>query len=163
MSRIGRYIAIAVLALGVAGVAMGAAFIVEGQSKANLIKNSMREEQVSLQSLGVEGATPGDLIDSAAEAQKAADTIRGHRQKIALTYDALMKASATGKFDVTNPTDLAYAQAMNIENYLYLGAASLGLATVVTVSGIFMVATGIALGGTGIVLFQLAKAKAATA
>ena len=162
MSRIGRYIAIAVLALGVAGVAMGAAFIVEGQSKANLIKNSMREEQVSLQSLGVEGATPGDLIDSAAEAQKAADTIMGHRQKIAPT-DALMKASATGKFDVTNPTDLAYAQAMNLENYLYLGVASLGLATVVTVSGIFMVATGIALGGTGIVLFQLAKAKAATA
>jgi hypothetical protein len=31
------------------------------------------------------------------------------------------------------------------------------------VSGIFMVVTGVALGGTGIVLFQLAKAKAATA
>jgi hypothetical protein len=160
MSRIGRYIAIAVLALGVAGVAMGTAFIVEGQSKANFIKESMRAEQVSLQSLGVEGATAGDLIDSAAEAQKAADTIREHRLT---TYGTYKDVTGGGRYDPTNLDQLKYTQALNLENYLYLGVASLGLTTVTIVSGIFMVVTGIALGGTGLVLFLLAKSKAATA
>jgi hypothetical protein len=157
MSRIGRYIAIAVLALGVAGVAMGTAFIVEGQSKANFIKDAMRQEQVTL---GVEGATAGNLIDSAAEAQKAADTVREHRLT---TYGTYKEVTGGGGYDPTNINQLKYTQALNLENYLYLGVASLGLTTVTIVSGIFMVVTGIALGGTGIVLFQLAKAKAATA
>ena len=157
MSRSFRYIAVAILILGVVGVAMGIAFVVEGQSKANFITNSMREEQVTLGDIGIQGAKAGELIDSAATAQEAADTIKEHRHTIAPTYDALIKASATGKFDPTNPTDLAYAQAMNLENYLYLGVASLGLATVVTISGIFMIVTGIAVGGTGLVLFRLAR------
>lgn len=157
MSRSVRYIAVAILILGVVGVAIGIAFVVEGQLKANYITNSMREEQVTLGDLGIQGAQAGELIDSAATAQLAADKIKEDRQSIYPTYDALIKASATGRFDATNPTDLAYAQAMNLENYLYLGVASLGLATVVTVSGIFMVVTGIAVGGTGLVLFQLAR------
>ena len=157
MSRIGRYIAIAVLALGVAGVAMGTAFIIEGQSKANLIKNSMRQEQVTL---GVEGATAGNLVDSAAEAQKAADTVREHRLT---TYGTYKEVTGGAGYDPTNINQLKYTQALNLEHSLYLGVASLGLTTVTIVSGIFMVVTGIALGGTGIVLFQLAKAKAATA
>ena len=154
MSRIGRYVAIAVLALGVAGVAMGTAFIVEGQSKATFIKNAMREEQVTL---GVEGAAQGDLVDSAAEAQKAADTIRGHRLE---QYGTYKEVTGGASYDPTNINQLRYTQALNLENSLYLGVASLGLTTVTIVSGIFMVVTGIALGGTGIVLFQLAKAKA---
>jgi len=157
MSRSIRYIGVAILILGVVGVAMGIAFVVEGQLKANYITNSMRQEQVTLGDIGIQGANAGQLIDSAATAQLAANTIKEHRQKIAPTYDALIKASATGKFDVTNPTDLAYAQAINLENYLYLGVASLGLATVVTVSGISMIVTGIAIGATGLVLFRLAK------
>jgi hypothetical protein len=157
MSRSFRYIAVAILILGVVGVAMGIGFVVEGQLKANFIVNSMREEQVTLGDIGIQGAQASELIDSAATAQLAADTIKGHRQSIYPTYDALVKASATGKFDPTNTKDLAYAQAMNLENYLYLGVASLGLATVVTVSGIFMIVTGIAVGGTGLVLFRLAR------
>lgn len=39
MSRSVRYVGIAVLALGLIGAAMGIAFIVEGQAKANFIKS----------------------------------------------------------------------------------------------------------------------------
>ena len=155
MSRSFRYIAVAILILGVVGVAMGIAFVVEGQSKANFITNSMREEQGTLGDIGIQGAQAGELIDSAATAQEAADTIKEHRQSICNLR--CLKRTATGRFDDPNQLDLAYAQAINLENYLYLGVASLGLATVVTVSGIFMILTGIAVGGTGLVLFRLAR------
>lgn len=124
MSRLARFIGIAVIGLGIAALVMGVAFVVEGQSKANFIKKSMQEEQVSLAALGVEGVDSTDLIDSAAEAQKAADVVREHRHSIAATYADLMASSPTGRFDPTNPKHLSHAQALNLENCLYLGVAS---------------------------------------
>jgi hypothetical protein len=56
MSRLLRFIGVAVIGLGLAALVMGIVFVVEGQSKANYIKQSMREEQVSMASLGIEGA-----------------------------------------------------------------------------------------------------------
>jgi hypothetical protein len=38
MSRLARFIGVAVIGLGVAAMVMGVAFVVEGQSKANYIK-----------------------------------------------------------------------------------------------------------------------------
>jgi len=154
MSRSVRYTAVAILVLGVVGVAIGIAFVVEGQSKANFITNSMREEQVTLGDIGIQGAQAGELIDSAATAQLAADTIKEHRHA---TYGTYKDVTGGGYYDPTNLDQLKYTQAINLENYLYLGVASLGLATVVTVSGIFMIITGIAIGGTGLVLFRLAR------
>jgi hypothetical protein len=48
MSRLGRLISIAVIGLGIAALVMGVAFVVEGQSKANYIKEQMRAEQVTM-------------------------------------------------------------------------------------------------------------------
>jgi hypothetical protein len=163
MSRLGRFISIAIVGLGIAALVVGVAFIVEGQSKANFIKKSMREEQVSLAVLGVEGADPSNLIDSATEAQKAADVVREHRHSIAATYEDLMASSATGRYDPTNPKHLSYAQALNLENYLYLGVASLGLTTVTIVSGIFMMVAGLGLALTGFALGRLTRKVPATA
>ncbi len=59
MSRLGRLISIAVIGLGIAALVMGVAFVVEGQSKANYIKEPMRAEQVTMASLGIEGADGG--------------------------------------------------------------------------------------------------------
>src|SRR5512136_129004 len=123
MSRLTRFIGIAVIGLGIAALVIGIAFVVEGQSKANYIKNEMRAEQVSLASLGVQGADPNDFIDSAAEAQKAADIVKEHRHSIAATYADLMAMSPTGRYDPNVPQHLSYNQAMNLENYLYMGVA----------------------------------------
>ena len=163
MSRMGRFIGIAVIGLGIAAIVMGVAFVVEGVSKANYIKAEMRAEQVSLASLGVEVADPNDFIDSAAEAQKAADIVKEHRLSIAPTYADLMALSPTGRYNPDIPQHLSYNQAMNLENYLYLGVASLGLTTVTIVSGIFMMVTGLGLSLIGFAVQRLAKKLPATA
>jgi hypothetical protein len=153
MKRITHYLAISVLILGVVSVAIGIAFVVQGQVKANFIKEAMQVEQITV-GLGHEQQAEGGLVDSADEAQKAGDTVREHRRGIASTYDELL---GEGRFDPTNPEHLTYAQALNLENYLYLAVTGFGLATVATVSGIVMIVTGIALGITGVTLRQLAK------
>jgi hypothetical protein len=162
MSRLGRFISIAVIGLGIAAMVMGVAFVVEGQSKANYIKKEMRAEQVTLARLGVEGADPDNVIDSAAEAQKAADIVKEHRHSIAPTYADLMALSPTGRYNPDIPQHLTYNQAMNLENYLYMGVASLGLTTVTIVSGICMIVLGLGLALTGFVTGRLAGKVAAT-
>jgi hypothetical protein len=163
MSLLGRFIGIAVIGLGIAAMAMGVAFVVEGQSKANYIKEQMRAEQVTLTALGIEGATEGNIIDSAAEAEKVANVVKEHRLSIAPTYADLMAMSPTGRYDSSIKAHLSYNQAMNLENYLYLGVASLGLTTVTIVSGIFMMVTGLGLSLIGFAVQRLAKKLPATA
>jgi len=150
MLRKSRYLAMVVLILGVVSMAMGIAFIVQGQAKANFMKEAMRQEQITL-GLDESAVARGEIVDSSGEAQVAGDTVREHRHGIAATYSEL------GRFDPTNTTHVTYMQALNLENYLYLAVASFGLTTVAIASGAFMIVTGIALGGTGVVLFQLAK------
>jgi hypothetical protein len=163
MSRLARFIGIAVIGLGIAALVMGVAFVVEGQSKANYIKKSMRQEQVTMAALGIEGADPDNLIDTAAEAEKVANLVKEHRLSIAPTYADLMSMSPTGRYDPSIKAHLSYAQAMNLENYLYLGVASLGLTTVTIVSGVFMMVTGLGLSLTGFALGRLARKVPATA
>ena len=112
----------------------------------------MRVEQVSLP-LHPEETEPS-LIDTAEEAQAAGDVIREHRRSIALTYQELL---GEGRYDPTNPQHLSYAQALNMENYLYLAVVGFGLIQSVIASGAFMLITGIALGGTGLALYQLSR------
>ncbi len=157
MGRLGRFIGLAVMGLAVAAMVIGVVFVVEGQSKANYIKEQMRAEQVTTAVLGIPGADPDNLIDSAAEAQAVADKIKEHRHSIAPTYADLMALSPTGKYDPSIPAHLSYSQAMNLENYLYMGVASLGLTTVTIVSGIGMIVTGLALSLTGLALMLLAR------
>lgn len=156
MGRMGRLIGIAVLGLGIAAMVIGVVFVVEGQSKASYIKEQMRAEQVTMAALGIPGADPGNVIDSASEAEAVANKIKEHRLSIAPTYADLMALSPTGRYDPGIPAHLSYSQAMNLENYLYMGVASLGLTTVTIVSGVGMIVTGLALGLTGLALGPLA-------
>jgi len=163
MSRLGRFVSIAIIGLGIAVLAMGVAFVFEGQSKANYIKDQMRAEAVSMAVLGVEGVDPNNVIDSAAEAEKVANRVKEHRLGIAPTYADLMALSPTGKYNPSVTAHLSYNQAMNLENYLYLGVASLGLTTVTIVIGISMIVTGLALALIGFALGRLPKKVPATA
>jgi hypothetical protein len=144
-----RGIAIAVLVLGLVAVIFGAVFIGLGMAKNNQLVGAMRQEQVTL---SLEEGAPPTPIDNMAKAQAAGDLIREHRRGIAPTYQDLL---GEGRFDPTNPEQLTYAQALNMENYLYLAVVGFGLTQAVTASGVFMVITGIALGGTGVVLYRL--------
>jgi hypothetical protein len=142
MNSKARNLGIIVIVLGVVVLAMGIVFIQQGFSREAYLKDAMTEEQITLE--GVEG-----IIDTASEAQLAGDTVREHRHGIAPTYGELL---GEGRFDPTNPTQLSYAQALNLENYLYLAVASFGVFTVVKTTGIAMIVVGLALGATGFAL-----------
>jgi len=146
-----RYLAILVLILGVVGMVVGSVFIAQAVEKDNWMREAMRVEQVTL-SLSDEQIAAGQVIDSLEEAQIAGDTIREHRRNIAPTYEDLLGG---GRYDPTNPKQLSYAQALNMENYLYLAVLGFGVTTVIIGTGVFMVITGFALGVTGVVLFRL--------
>ena len=146
-----RKLAIVVVLLGVVGIAMGGVFVGQGVVKNNQLVEAMQVEQVRLPLQ--EGKEPS-LIDSSAEAQAAGDLIREHRRGIAPTYQELL---GEGRFDPTNPQHLSYAQALNMENYLYLAVVGFGLIQSVMASGAFMIITGLALGATGLVLLRLAR------
>ena len=149
MIRKYRYLAIIILLLAVVAFVMGIVFIAQGVTKNHLLVEAMQVKQVMLP---LQPEEEPSLIDTADEAQTAGDLIREHRRGIASTYQELL---GEGRFDPTNPEHLTYAQALNMENYLYLAVLGFGLTTVAMASGAFMVITGIALGATGIVLLRL--------
>lgn len=148
-----RNLAIVVVVLGVVGIIIGGVFVGLGVTRDNELKEAMRVENISLSIEDVE--TEGQVIDSLEEAKKAGDTIREHRRGIAVTYEDLLGGE---RFDPTNPEHLTYAQALNLENYLYLAVVAFGLTQSVIASGVFMVITGIALGASGLVLLGLSRA-----
>jgi len=101
-----------------------------------MITEQMREEAVPA-SMFIGNAT--GVIDTAAEAQKAADTVKEHRHGLVASYADL------GRYNPGNQTHLSYTQALNLENYLYMGVFALGFTQAVTVIGVFMILVGIAL------------------
>ncbi|MFC1900990.1 hypothetical protein ACFLYN_05295 [Chloroflexota bacterium] len=144
MSRKFRYLGIVVMLTALASIVLGGVFLQQGFSKEAFLVGAMEQEKITAS--GVEG-----IVDSASKAQAAGDVVREHRHGISPTYGDLL---AGGRFDPTNPTQLSYAQALNLENYLYLAVASFGVFTVVKAIGAFMLVTGLGLGVTGYGLFS---------
>ena len=148
-----RGLAILVLLLGVVAVVLGGVFIGMGMSKDNLLTTAMQDEKITL-GIPSDKLAEGEVIDSAKEAEIAGDTAREHRHGIAPTYGDLLGGE---KYDPTNPKQLTYAQALNLENYLYLAVLGFGVTQLAIGSGAFMVITGIALGATGVTLHRISK------
>jgi hypothetical protein len=141
MIRTTRYLAVVVLLLGVIGLGIGAAFIVQGIDKNNVITEAMRIEQATY---GGNEEIAG-VIDTATEAELMAGILREHRLDIGI-YSEL---------DRDDPQRDTILKAMTIENSLNLAQLGYGVTTVAIVSGVFMVIIGIALGGTGLGLYRL--------
>jgi len=148
MSGTNRTISLVITILGILGIIIGAVFIFQGFSKQNLIVERMKVEKVTL-AVNPENPSQVTLVNNADDAQKAADTIAIHRRAIAPTYQDLL---GSAKFDPTKPQQLTYAQAMNLENYLYMAVMAFGLVQVVLAAGAFMSLTGAGLVLTGFVL-----------
>ncbi len=151
--KLSRILSLLVLLAGVAAVVIGAVFIVEGVMKNNLIVDRMNIEKVSI-ALDPEKPNVFTAINDSADAQAAADIIASHRRGIAPTYQDLL---AGGRFNSSNTTHLTYAQAMNLENYLYMAVTAFGLIQVTIANGAFMIIVGLAIGGAGFVLYRVTK------
>ena len=102
--------------------------------------------------LGIEDGNPEQVMDSLSEAKTAGDTIREHRRGIATTYEDLLGG---GRFNPEDMVQLTYAQALNLENYLYLAVVAFGLVQSVLASGLYMIITGAGIGLTGVALLKL--------
>ena len=150
MGLISKYMPLSriIMIMAVASLVMGIVFIAQGVTKDVWMRDAMRLEQVTV-GLSEEEIASGNVIDSAAEAQAAGDTIREHRQGIAATYNELLEG---GRYDPTNPDHLTYAQALNMENYLYLGVLGFGVTQIAIAAGAFMIFTGIGLGAASLAL-----------
>ena len=149
MNRTISNVGIAIVILAVISAIVGIVFLQQGFSKQSYLPNAMKQEQITL--------TINDqqtVIDNAKTAQEAGDTVREHRHSIAPTYGDLLEGK---QFDPTNPMQLTYAQALNLENYLYLAVATFGLVSVVLGAGAFMIVSGIAFGLTGFALIKIGK------
>ena len=137
-----------VVTFGVIALAMGITFVQQGFAQESWLVQAMEQEQITM---------PDEtqaVVDSAELAQAAADVVRDHRRNIAPTYGDLLGGE---RFNPTDLSQLSYAQAMNIENYLYLAVTAFGVFTVVKAAGAFMIVTGLALGTTGCILWRRAR------
>ena len=144
-----RFLSVLISLIGIVAIVIGIVFVFQGVSKNNLITNRMNVEKVTL---AVDPNNPSEVVqvNNSAEAQQAADTIASHRRSIAPTYQDLL---GDGRYDPTNPQHLTYAQAMNLENYLYMAVMAFGLVQVVLGAGAFMILVGLGLGLIGLVLY----------
>lgn len=149
MKKWGKIIAAAVVIVGVVNLAVGVTFIVIGADKHAYLTSAMETEQITL---GVpdDRISQGEVIDTMGEAQTAGDIVRSHRHEIAPTYGALLGGE---RYDPADPTQLTYAQAMNIENYLYLAVASFGLTYMSIGMGVALLLGGLALIAIAVVVY----------
>jgi hypothetical protein len=153
MNRVVRNLSILILVLGAVSLIMGIVFIYQGVSKDLYLTSIMKQENIKLSDLGVTGSKANDIIDSQATAQMAGDTVRGHRHSIAPSYTALLGGE---KYDPLNTTEASYAQALNLENYLYLAVLSFGVTDIAMAAGGFMIVVAMAMGAIGFVLLRVA-------
>jgi hypothetical protein len=141
----GKLINVLLFVLAAVSLVAGVVFIQQGATKYMQIQQLAGTEAVTT-GINPELAKQGQVVDTLDEMQAAADVIRGHRQGIALTYNELLGA---GRFDPANPRHITYGQAINLENYLYLGALSFGTTLFMMGVGAFMLLVAAALGLTG--------------
>jgi len=146
-------LSILVIILGIVSIAIGGIFLGQAFVKNDLLVTAMQQEQITL---GIESddLAQGEVIDSAREAEIAGDTVREHRHGIASTYGDLLGGA---QYDPTNISQLKYAQALNLENYLYLAVLGFGVTQIAMGAGAFMIVTGVALGVAGVVLLQRSR------
>ena len=152
-----KYLGLMVLVLGVIAIVIGGVFITEGIMKNNLIVDRMNVEKVTL-NIDPNNPTVFTAINNADDAQRAADLIAEHRRSIAPTYQELLSQSG-GRFDPTNATELTYAQAMNLENYLYMAVTAFGLIQATMANGAFMIIVGVAIGIVGFLIYRVSLIK----
>jgi len=143
-----RNLGLVVILLGVVALAMGIVFVQQGFDREAWLVQAMRQEQIEMPD------ESGAIVDNAVLARAAGDLVREHRRGMAPTYGDLLGGE---HFNPTDPKQLTYVQALNIENYLYLAVTAFGVFTVVKATGAFMIVMGLALGATGYALWRMAR------
>ena len=135
-----KVLAIVAVILGVGILAGGIAAIALGRSNSADITNNLKQEKISL-AIFQDNASQDQVISNAAQARKAINTLIEHRRAIAPTYSDLLQGK---HFDPTNPTQLTYAQGMNLQNAMTSAVLAFGLTSILTFIGALLIVAGIA-------------------
>ena len=85
------------------------------------------------------------IVDTAAEAKLMADTLKSHRSKLGFYTEMKMN----------DPAREIILKSMTMESSLGLAQLGFGVTTLALGAGIFMIITGIAIGGTGLALRRI--------
>ena len=153
MKKLSRPVALGVLILGVVSMVAGAVFIGLAVDKHQFLKEALDVEQITL-GINDSQLAKGEVVDTMNETQVAGDIVRSHRHDIAPTYGALLGGE---RYDPTNPQQLSYAQALNLENSLYLATNSFGVSYLTMGVGATLIVIGLALIAVAMVLFAWTK------
>ena len=147
-----RYLGIAAMLVGVVGLVMGIVFIVQSVSVKAVVVESLRAENVTtaLPTEGEKGYFLGNVIDTASEALAASEYLEGHLRESYGTY---------GDTERGSDDRATYLDGTTLRNSLNLAVLSFGVTTIALGAGIFMLITGIALGGAGFGLYRLCGRK----
>jgi hypothetical protein len=148
-----RYLATIVMLLGVVGLAIGGAFIGISLQKNNFLVDQLRAQQITL-GLSADQVAAGQLVDTAQEAQVAADTLASHLSNIAATYNDLMAANPSGRYDPSNPENLTYTAGLNMENSLNMVVLGFGVIQQTEATGATLAVLGVSILLIGVVLFR---------
>ena len=156
MVRKARLLAMLVVVLGIIGILAGGAFIGLAVQKNTQVTDMLREQQITV-GLTKDQISAGQVVDSPQKVQAAADTIAAHLKSISPSYNVLMASSTTGKYDPTNPTDLDYAQGMNIANSLNLAVLGYGVIQETMGTGAVLIVLGLGITVAGALLIGSAR------
>ena len=142
--------------LGILSLAVGVTFIGLALQKNNYLVTQLWAQKVTL-GLTKDQIAKGDLVDTAQEAQVAANTLSEHLGSISKTYSDLMAANPGGKYDPTNSADLNYTQGLNMENSFNLVVLGFGVIQETEVTGASLAVIGAAILLIGVILFRKDK------
>ncbi len=151
-----QLVALIVVVLGVVSLVVGAVFVGIAIQKNNYIVSQLKAQGITL-NLTQAQINQGQVIDNAAGALAAANTLAEHLKSISPSYNALMAANTGGRYDPTDPNDLNYTQGLNLENSLDLVVLSFGVVQATEGTGAVMIVIGLSIIGTGLVLFKLCR------
>ena len=144
-----------VAVLGIISVIIGGTFIGLAVQKNNYVVSNLQAQKVTL-GLTNDQIAKGQVVDNAAGALVAANTLAEHLKGIAPTYNDLMASNKGGKFDPTAVTNLDYTQGLNMENSFNLVVLAFGVIQETEVTGAALIVIGLGVAATGFVLVKLA-------
>jgi hypothetical protein len=150
-----RLLSLLVIVLGVACLGIGAFFLYQAASTSNYLTTNIKQEKITL-GLSQDQISAGQVDFMADQLQKASEQVRSDRHNIAATYNDLLGGQ---HYNPTDPKQLTWAQALNLESSLNLAILSYGVIQIAEGAGAFMIIVAIALWAIGIVLWRLSDRK----
>ncbi len=149
-----RLLAIAVMLGGLVSLVIGIIFVVQSISVKALVTEGLAAEgQTSqLPEEGEDGYFEGNVVDTASEAAVVVEYLIEHLHDIGESGGT----STYGNLERGSDERATYLDGFTLVTGLNLAITAFGVAQIALASGVVMITSGLALGGTGLAIYRLA-------